>query len=188
MIAGPLHADARRVLHQWTAPDAAQDRLRDAYVAHLDTYADAVLRDCRAGHITASTIIIDPACASVLLTLHPIVGRWLQTGGHCEPDDATLLAAAAREAAEESSIGDLVIDEIPVRLDRHAVRCRADDGGVTVLDHLDVQFVALAPPHARERRTEESVDLRWWAWDRLPEGIDDSVRALVAAALDRQSG
>lgn len=185
MSAAPLHADARRVLSLWTAPDAAQDRLRDDYVTHLDTYADAVLRDCRAGHITASTLIIDPARASVLLTLHPVVGRWLQTGGHCEPDDATLLAAAAREAAEESSIDDLVIDAIPVRLDRHAVRCRADGGDATVLDHLDVQFVAVAPPLARERRTDESLDLRWWAWDRLPDGTDDSVRALVAAALER---
>lgn len=188
MNAAPLHADARRVLSEWPAPDAAQGQLRDDYLAHLDAFADGALRTCRFGHITASTIIIDPARASALLTLHPIVGRWLQTGGHCEPADATLLAAAAREAAEESSIDDLVVDAIPVRLDRHAVRCRADNGEASLLDHLDVQFMAVAPPLARERRTVESLDLRWWAWDRLPDDTDDSVRALVAAALERHRG
>lgn len=180
-----LHADARHLLSTWAAPDESQDALRTQYIAHLDGYPDAVLRECRAGHITASTLIIDTSRESVLLTLHPIVGRWLQTGGHCEPGDTDLVAAAAREAAEESGIDNLSIDAMPLRLDRHAVRCRADDGQATTLDHLDVQFLAVAPAYAREVRTHESLDLRWWPWTTLPEDTDASVRALVAAALER---
>ena len=185
MTAPDLHADAYRVLHDWHAPDDDQRALRQQYLAHLDAYDDGVLRECRAGHITASTLIVDVARESVLLTLHPIVGRWLQTGGHCEPDDGTLLRAAAREAHEESGIDDLTIDVTPLRLDRHAVRCRPATGDPTVLDHLDVQFLALAPAYAQETGTQESLDLRWWYWARLPDGIDASVRNLVAAARER---
>ena len=53
----------------------------------------------------------------VLLTLHPRVGAWLQLGGHLEDTDPSLLAAAAREAAEESGIAGIVLDPVPVDLD-----------------------------------------------------------------------
>ena len=56
---------------------------------------------------------------SVLLTLHPRVGRWVQLGGHCEPEDPTIAAAALREATEESGIAGLQIDPDPVHLDVH---------------------------------------------------------------------
>ena len=180
-----LSASARDLLTSWTAPDISQELLRDAYLTHIATYDNALLRECRAGHLTASTIIVDTARSGVLLTLHPIVGRWLQTGGHCEPDDADIVAAAEREAREESGIADLRIDALPLRLDRHEVLCRPDAGPATLLHHLDVQFLAIAPSGAQERRSEESTDLRWWSWSDLPVGTDESVHRLVAAARGR---
>ncbi len=39
----------------------------------------------------------------MLLTLHRKAGLWLQFGGHFEPEDASILAAATREAREESA-------------------------------------------------------------------------------------
>lgn len=184
-VRGALHDDAVAVLTRWGAPDAVQENLRQAYLAHLHDHADAMWRACRVGHLTSSALIVDPAAEQVLLTLHPTVGRWLQTGGHCEPDDASLLAAAEREAREEGGIEDLMMLEAPIRLDRHGVQCRGDDGTRTRLDHLDVQWCAVAPAGAVPVRSAESLDLRWWPWDALPEGTDDSVRALVAASRAR---
>lgn len=175
-----LHADAVDTLIAWQPPDEGQALLRDEYVQFLHAHHMGHLRDSDAGHLTASALVIDASTSRVLLTLHPKVSRWLQTGGHIEPDDASLLAAAAREACEESGIDGLSVDPSPLRLDRHLVPCRP---GV-MLHHLDVQFLAVAPHGSLEHRSSESLDLQWFDHDALPE-VDDSVRALVAAARTR---
>ena len=172
-----LHSDVRAVLSGWTAPDDAQAALRDDYVGFLDEHDDAVWRACVPGHITASALVISPDRSRVLLTLHPKVGLWLQMGGHLEPGDAGLRAAAAREALEESGIAGLQVGDAPLRLDRHRVTCH---GGS---DHLDVQYVALAPPGAVHVMSEESLDLAWFDVDALPDLTDDALRNLLAAAL-----
>ena len=112
----------------------------------------------------------------------------MQTGGHCEPADTSLSAAAGREAREEGGIPSVGVVGVPLRLDRHEVMCRDDSGHSSSLDHLDVQWLAIAPANSTPRMSAESADLRWWPWDGLPTGTtgaDASVHALVAAARTR---
>lgn len=173
-----LHANAREILLAWQPPEDGQRGLRDDYVAHLEAHADGTWRECRIGHITGSALVMDHAKTRVLLTLHPKVGRWLQMGGHLEPADVTLRDAALREAREESGIAEIEISEFPLRLDRHRVRCAADES-----THLDVQFLGLVSADAQEVISEESDDLRWFSIEALPADLDESVRNLIAAAL-----
>jgi 8-oxo-dGTP pyrophosphatase MutT (NUDIX family) len=71
---------------------------------------------------------------------------WLQMGGHIETGDGTLVAAAMREATEESGTPGLQLwSETPLALDRHPAPCASD-----ARYHLDVQFLALAPPFTRK--------------------------------------
>ncbi|MCM2576150.1 NUDIX hydrolase [Streptomyces meridianus] len=171
-----LHADAAGVLDAWRAPDAGQEGLRVLYRDHLTSYPDGMWKSCRDGHITASSIVVDPSGGRVLLTLHRKLQMWLQTGGHCEPQDRTLAEAALREAREESGIADLeLVPGGPARLDRHATPCAW---------HLDVQYAALAPSDAVAAISEESLDLRWFAWDEVPQVADVSVQRLVDRSRD----
>ncbi|PWI15693.1 NUDIX hydrolase [Streptomyces sp. Act143] len=154
-----------------------QEELRQTYLDHLATHPDGMWKACGDGHITASALVIDPSRGQVLLTLHKKLRMWLQMGGHCEPADVSLAAAALREGTEESGIEGLtLLPGGPVRLDRHLTPCAW---------HLDVQYAALAPAGAREAISDESLDLRWFAYDEVADVADDSVVRLLEATRAR---
>ncbi len=56
------------------------------------------------GHVTASAFIVNPATKQVLLLQHKSLGTLLQPGGHVEPADKTIVAAAEREIMEETGL------------------------------------------------------------------------------------
>lgn len=172
-----LHADATSLLADWRPSTAAQESLRQGYLGFLAARDDACARECAAGHLTASAVVLDADGEHALLTLHPRVGRWLQLGGHCEPADASLRDAALREAREESGIEDLTIDAEPVHLDVHPITCSL---GVPTR-HFDVRFVVRAPNGAQPVRSDESEDLRWWPVNALPPGSEDLTELICTA-------
>ncbi|KUI48479.1 NUDIX hydrolase [Mycobacterium sp. GA-1199] len=176
-----LHASAVDVLTRWHAPDPAQDTLRHAVLAFLAARPDGCLRECAPGHVTGSALVLDHTGTRALLTLHPRFGRWLQLGGHCEPTDSDVVAAALREATEESGIGGLRIDPTMAALHVHPVRCSL---GVPTR-HLDMQFIVHAPADAEIAVSNESLDLRWWPLDALPEDCDFGLTQLAATARCR---
>ena len=151
--------------------------MKQAFLGFLEARPDAMWRSCVPGHLTASTLIVDPSRSAVLLTLHPRVGRWLQLGGHCEDFDKTLLQAALREATEESGIDDLTVGPDPIHLDVHPIACSL--GRPT--RHFDIRYLAIAPAGAVPAISAESDDLRFWPLDALPADIDDSLLAALAA-------
>ena len=173
-----VRESAIALLREWKAPDRGQDALRHAVSAFLDARDDACLRECVPGHITASALVLDESGGQVLLTLHPRLGRWVQLGGHCEGDDDDIVAAALREATEESGVDGLRIEPDLVAIHVHALTCSL---GVPTR-HLDLQFVARAPADAQIAVSDESVDLRWWPVDGLPAGSDAALAYLVARA------
>jgi 8-oxo-dGTP pyrophosphatase MutT (NUDIX family) len=176
-----LHADALAVLTDWPAPNVVQEGLRERYVEHLRARPDGLTRECRPDHVTASTLVLSADGGAALLTLHAKAHRWFQFGGHCEPGDATLAGAAAREATEESGLTGLTLDPVPVQLSEHAVAFCGPAGDV---HHLDVRFMAVAPADAVHAVSDESLDVRWWPVDALPDPEPDLVE-LVAIARAR---
>lgn len=181
-----LHSDATAVLSGWAPPDQQQASLREAFLGLLATRPDALQRKCQPDHLTASSLVVRED--DVLLVFHSKAEKWLQTGGHCEPDDASLAGAALREAREESGLEGLTVDPVPLRLSRHHVPfCGAPpDGG----HHLDVQFLVHAPAGSDVVIADGEDEARWFALDpaAAPDPTDQDVRDLIAAAMSRLRG
>lgn len=176
-----LHANALATLREWAAPTDEQARLRERYVALLQSRGDAMTRACLPDHLTASTLVFDEERRQVLLTHHAKARRWFQFGGHPEAEDTSLARAALREAVEESGLdpADLTLDAVPVQLDAHPVPFCAP--GVAV-HHFDVMFSAVARAGSVHAISEESLDVAWWPVDDLP---NPDLAPRVALALAR---
>lgn len=56
------------------------------------------------GHATASAWVLSPDRTKLLLVHHNFLQMWLQPGGHMDPEDKNPLAAARREAKEETRV------------------------------------------------------------------------------------
>jgi 8-oxo-dGTP pyrophosphatase MutT (NUDIX family) len=180
-----LYQNAVTVLSAWSSTSDAADLARKQTLDLLADGPAAMTRAHRAGHVTASTLIID-ADSRLLLCLHGRMNMWMQVGGHCEPGDATLAAAALREATEESGITGLALDPDPIDVDIHPVRCRPAGGepaGPT--HHFDVRFLAIAPASVIEQVSDESSALGWFTPDTLPTPLADGVLQQIAPALAR---
>ena len=169
-----LHDDAVAVLSGWTAPTPGEEALRAEFLDHLRAHDDAMLRECVPGHLTATTAVLSHDGSQVLLTLHPKAKMWLPMGGHCEVADTSLAGVALREALEESGIAGLELLPGPLALDRHEVWCHPPRSW-----HLDVEYAAVAPAGAEAVMSEESLDLRWFPVDRIPEPSDEATRRLA---------
>lgn len=164
-----LHADAVEVLSRVPCPPE--------FEALLAAGPHVLYRDGGPDHVTASTLILDATLDRVLLCLHGRFHRWVQMGGHCEPDDTTLAGVARREAEEESGIVGLRLAADPIGVDIHPVRCASGESR-----HFDVRYAAIAPPDAVPILSPESADLRWFPVDALPTPLAHATDILVAPA------
>jgi 8-oxo-dGTP pyrophosphatase MutT (NUDIX family) len=156
---------------------------RARVLAFLDAHADALLRSCLEGHLTASVAIVDATEARVLLLRHRKLGLWLQPGGHAD-GDGDLAAVAAREAREETGlVGEVETPAIDV--DVHAIPERP---GEPQHLHLDVRFRLRVAAGSVAVGNHESTGLRWVSLGELDDAdlnLDESTKRLVRAALER---
>lgn len=128
------------------------------------------------GHLTASAFVLSPDRSRVLLIHHEKLGIWVQPGGHLEPIDESIEAAARREVAEEVGLTEL--DPLGlVDVDVHAIPAHGDE---PAHEHHDLRFGFVA---GRETVAVGGGvrDVRWVAVDDLDGlAVDEGVRRAVA--------
>jgi 8-oxo-dGTP pyrophosphatase MutT (NUDIX family) len=110
------------------------------------------------GHFTASAFVVSPRADELLLIFHRKLGIWVQPGGHIEPSDESLLAAARREVAEEVGLTLPASAEASVfDIDIHAIPARKDE---PAHEHFDVRYYFRSP--TREFvASDEVAGARW---------------------------
>jgi 8-oxo-dGTP pyrophosphatase MutT (NUDIX family) len=155
------------------AERACVRRIRELVRNHSDCFE----RSCLPGHVTASSWIVSSDRERFLLTHHRKLDRWLQLGGHAdgEPD---VFSVALREAREESGmqgfdwLGDAAphARPVPIDVDVHPIPARP---GEPAHEHHDIRFLLVAHPEQELRISPESKALRWFAWDRLEDHLEE---------------
>ncbi len=135
------------------------------------------------GHFTASAFVLSPDGDDVLLIEHGKLHRWLQPGGHLEPGDVSVEAAARREVGEETGLHDLRrwgsglfdvdVHEIPALKGQPPHR------------HYDLRLRFVAGTRAL-RAGSDAKAARWVRWATIDPAITDEsvMRALRKIARD----
>ena len=117
------------------------------------------------GHFTASAFVLSPDQNQLLLILHGKLHRWLQPGGHVNPEDADILAAARREVAEEVGMHNLPFRDGPRIFDVDVHRIPAI-GDSPEHHHFDVRVLFVAPDLSATAGSD-AKDAQWVALDRV---------------------
>lgn len=133
------------------------------------------------GHVTSTALVFHPDGAKVLFMYHHRLHRWLLPGGHVEESDASLAAAAAREAQEETLV---LIDGAwaphLAGIDVHGIPAKPTEPFHLHHD-LIWCFRALSADIAV---TDEAPSVLWAEeadWDRL--GVAESIRNSIRRVL-----
>ncbi|HVC85809.1 MAG TPA: NUDIX domain-containing protein [Gaiellaceae bacterium] len=159
------------LLHAFVAADEREEADRCAMLRLAHELAEPLSRDEPSAHFTASAFVVDETGARACLVAHAKLGRLLQPGGHVEPDDLSLEAAALREAREETAL-ELELHPVaprPFDLDIHEIPARP---GEPAHLHLDVRYLLIG-------RGEPCSGA---AWHPVAVAADGSVARLAAKA------
>jgi 8-oxo-dGTP pyrophosphatase MutT (NUDIX family) len=178
-------ADLIGLLREHRPAGATESRHVERMLALLDSPSDPFCRDhYEPGHFTASAFVLSPDRASVLLIFHSKLRRWLQPGGHVDPNDPTIVAAALRELREETGIGRVERIDGVLDVDVHVIPAR---DAAPEHSHFDVRFL-LRTETEFHRAASDAVAARWVPLQAVSAvDSDASVMRAVGKIRDRVS-
>lgn len=136
--------------------------------------ADICSRATTPGHVTCGAVVVDHF-GQVLMIHHNVLRRWLLPGGHVDPADACLPAAALRELAEETGItphqpaGATMAVATPIQIDLHHIPANPAKNEPSHW-HADFRYVFRIERPDIRLQLEEVGGYRWRSPAELPVG------------------
>lgn len=183
-----LNMDRLLALREMLADHTPADETEAAHLEAMRSLAraetgDPCARDHYApGHFTASSFVLSPDETQLLLIFHGKLHRWLQPGGHIDPEDPGVVEAARREVSEETGITALDLQGGLFDVDVHEIPTLK---GAPAHQHHDLRFLF----RARTLEFQAGSDAKDARWVPLSEvssvESDASVMRAVAKLLDR---
>jgi 8-oxo-dGTP pyrophosphatase MutT (NUDIX family) len=151
--------------------DQREKKARTRILDCLDRLPRPVDEEADLVHVTGSAVVVGRR--GTVLHLHKRLHRWMQPGGHIDPQEGPW-DAALRESEEETGLVLSHPHEGPrlIHLDVHDAA-----KGHT---HLDLRYLLLAPDEDPSPPPGESPEARWYAWDEARAVAD----VALAGALD----
>jgi 8-oxo-dGTP pyrophosphatase MutT (NUDIX family) len=135
------------------------------------------------GHVTCGAAVINET-GRVLVIRHNALDRWLLPGGHLDPADPGLLAAALRELAEETGISwqqalsPPGLDRVPLDIDLHQIPANPAKGEPAHW-HADFRFAFFVADPAVQLQLEEVSGYAW----RPPSSLQGTCLAAKVVGL-----
>ncbi|SNQ49458.1 conserved hypothetical protein [Frankia canadensis] len=149
------------------------------------TAAPVTARTTLPGHVTCGAVAVDTTYR-VLQVRHRVLDRWLFPGGHVEGGDATLVAAALRELAEETGVRPSAVRplrDLPMDIDVHVIPenpANAEPEHTHYDFRFAFQIARSSGPGTVDLRLDEVTDHRWIPVSDLCGSAGTRIAAMLA--------